>query len=288
MSLPSSLLSAVAGHRCFTGCYRSDPTARICTDPALPLAAALQAVCSDCMSFRVGALSSALPQGLSSHALADELSAHVRGVRGFVWTTSGYCNGGGGFWISAAYYGSGLFLVDASRNGGQCTDLDVLISAFRSGVVSPEDPRMLSQGLYTSEIVYIDMSQPITGVSSKLDLLASPQCRSTRTQGYQRCAILEFVPLAHNQRVRQNPYLGPAPVNVSGPTGSVASPSTRPSGRATGPAIPLPASAPHNFGAAAAATATSAFAHGANVCPKCLAEIKERPLFVGTYVGCLC
>ena len=282
MSLPSSLLSAVAGHRCFTGCYRSDPTARICTDPALPLAPALQAVCSDCMSFRVGALSSALPHGLSSHALADELSAHVRGVRGYVWTTSGYCNGGGGFWISAAYYGSGLFLVDASRNGGQCTDLDVLISAFRSGVVTPEDPRMLSQGLYTSEIVYIDMSQPISGVSSKLDLLASPQCRSTRTQGYQRCAILEFVPLAHNQRVRPNPYMGPVPANA-------VSPSTRPAaGRATAPAIPLPSAAPNNNAAAAAATATAAFATGPNVCPKCLAEIKERPLFVGTYVGCLC
>jgi hypothetical protein len=283
MSLPSSLLSAVAAHRCFTGCYRSDPTARICIDPALPLAPALQAVCSDCMSFRVGALSSALPVGLSSHSLADELSAHVRGVRGYVWTTSGYCNGGGGFWISAAYYGSGLFLVDASRNGGQCTDLDVLISAFRSGVVTPEDPRMLSQGLYTSEIVYIDMSQPIAGVSSKLDLLASPQCRSTRTQGYQRCAILEFVPLAHSQRLRQNPYLGAAPVNVASPT-------TRPSVRATAPAIPLPASAP-NLAASApnlATSATTAFAHGANVCPKCLAEVKERPLFVGTYVGCLC
>ena len=38
----------------------------------------------------------------------------------------------------------------------------------------------------------------------------------------------------------------------------------------------------------AAATATAAFATGPSVCPKCLAEIKERPLFVGTYVGCLC
>jgi hypothetical protein len=237
------------------------------------------------MSFRVGALSTALPPGLSSHALADELSAHVRGARGYVWATSGYCNGGGGFWISAAYYGSGLFLVDASRNGGQCTDLDVLVSAFRSGVVTPEDPRMLSQGLYTSEIVYIDMSQPISGVSSKLDLLASPQCRSTRTQGYQRCAILEFVPLAHNQRLRQNPYLGTAsptvPANITSSVG-------RSAGRANAPAIPLPSAAPNNIAAAAAATATATFATGANVCPKCLAEIKERPLFVGTYIGCLC
>ena len=280
MSLPSSLLSAVAGHRCFTGCYRSDPTSQICTDPALPLSPALQAVCSDCMSFRVGALSNALPPGMSSHALADELAAHVRSTRGYVWATSGYCNGSGGFWVSAAYYGSGLFLVDASRNGGQCTDLDVLVAAFRSGVVAPEDPRMLSQGLYTSEIVYLDMSQPITNVTCKLDLLASPQCRSTRTQGYQRCAILEFVPLAHNQRLRQSPYLGTPPAR--------ATPSTmRPPARSAGAAIPLPASAP-NASVAASAAATAAFAHADNVCPKCHAEIKERPLFVGTYMGCLC
>src|SRR6187431_1573802 len=208
MSLPTSLLSAVAGHRCFTGCYRSDPTAQICTDPALPLSPTLQVVCSDCMSFRIGALATALPAGMSSHALADDLSAHVRSLREFVWTTSGYCNGSGGFWISAAYYGDGLFLVDGSRNGGQCTDLDALMSAFRSGLVSPEDPRMLSQGLYTSEVVYLDMSQPIPSVSSKQDLLASPQCRSTRTPGYQRVAILEFVPLAHKQRPPHSPYFG--------------------------------------------------------------------------------
>jgi hypothetical protein len=242
------------------------------------------------MSFRVGALSTALPPGQSSHALADELSAHVRGVRGYVWATSGYCNGSGGFWISAAYYGSGLFLVDASRNGGQCTDLDVLISAFRSGLVAPEDPRMLSQGLYTSEIVYIDMSHPIASVTCKLDLLSSPQCRSTRTQGYQRCAILEFVPLAHNQRLRQSQYLGaPAPTAMTPTTPSIpTTPTTMRQARATAPAIPMPApSAPH-ASIAPTASATAAFAHGADVCPTCRAEIKERPLFVGTYIGCLC
>jgi hypothetical protein len=67
------------------------------------------------------------------------------------------------------------------------------------------------------------------------------------------------------------------------------SPSTRPAaGRATAPAIPLPSAAPSNIAAAASSAATAAFATGPNVCPKCLAEIKERPLFVGTYVGCLC
>ena len=263
MPLPNSLLSAVAGHRCFAGCYSSDPVTHVCTDPAQQLLSpALQVVCSDCLSFRVGALPSTLPRGMSSHALANELSAHVRGLRGYVWATSGYSSAGTGLWITAAYYGNGLFLVDASRNGSQSTDLDILIRAFQLGVVSPEDPRMVLAALYTSEVVYVDMTQPITPVRCKQDLLASPHCRTTRTPGYQRATVLEFVPLARNALLNQSLAFAPPQT-----------PAARPSTPPPAPAAPV------------AAARNSA---DANMCEKCGAEIKERPLFCGTYVGCLC
>jgi hypothetical protein len=180
---------------------------------------------------------------MTSHALADALTAHIRALRGFVWATGGYHTAGNGLWLSAAYYGNGLFLVDASRNGNQRNDLDALMEAFRLRVIAPADPRMLDPALYTAEVVYLNMTQPITPVLHKQDLLGSPRCsRSKRGQGYQRVTILEFVPLAHA------PLAAAQGACVSGPSQL----------RLDG------------------------------ICPECGAEIKERPLFSGTFTGCLC
>jgi hypothetical protein len=242
----------------------------MCVDPAQPLAMALHAVCSECLSFRVGALTTALGVGVTAQAFADDLSAQVQGLRGYVWSTSGYWSNGG-FWISAAYFGNGLFLVDGSRNGKQRTDLDMLIHAFRAGVVAPDDPRMLSASQYTTEVVYVDMSQLIGVVRDKQDLLASPACRTTSAHGYQRASILEFVPMARNNWLPPNTGSWPPPA-----VRPAAAPPTVRSAPAPTPAV--------STGAVAPASSTESGA----LCPDCGGEIKERLLFTGTYVGCLC
>jgi hypothetical protein len=271
MSLPPSLLTAVGDHGCFTGCFKSDRAASLCVDPVQPLATALHAVCSECLSFRVGALTTALGVGVTTQAFADELSAHVQGLRGYVWSTSGYW-ANGGFWISAAYFGNGLFLVDGSRNGNHRSDLDMLIHAFRAGVVAPDDPQMLSTAQYTSEVVYVDMAQFIGVVGDKQDLLASPACRTTPLHGYQRASILEFIPMARSKSLPPNPGTWPPPVVHS----AAAPPTVRSFIPLAGPVVP----------AASAAPAPSA--GSGDRCPDCGGEIKERLLFTGTYVGCLC
>jgi hypothetical protein len=265
MSLPTSLLAAVASHRCFTGRYKSEPATAICVDPTQPPAPALQASCSDCMVFRVGALASTLG-GATSQQLADELSAHVAAARGYVWSTSEY-SPTGGFWLSAAYYGNGLFLVDGSRNNNQSSDVDVLVRAFRHGMVTPEHPRMLMPSLYTAEVVYLDMSQPIGPVRSKNDLLSSPRCRTQRIPGFHRASILEFVPLTR--------------MAARSGAGAGKRPSVRPA--------PQPSAAMHSNTTAAHPNAACAPSVAeAEACPFCGAELKERPLFTGSFFGCLC
>jgi hypothetical protein len=269
MSLPTSLLTAVAGHGCFTGCFKPDRAASLCIDP-------------------VGSLTTALGVGVTAQAFADELSAQVQGLRGYQWSTSGYW-ANGGFWISAAYFGNGLFLVDGSRNGSQRTDLDMLIHAFRAGVVAPDDPRMLSSALYTSEVVYVDMTQLIGVVQDKQDLLASPACRTTRLHGYQRASVLEFIPMTRRHSspapvgTWPPPAVGPSSASSSASAAAAASSSASapPTVRSTTPLGPSPA---NSAGAVAPTSATNSRGR----CPDCGEEIKERLLFTGTYVGCLC
>jgi hypothetical protein len=167
MTLPAALLAAVERHPCFTGCYRSDSEVQACVDAAQPLEPLVSVACSDCLTFHPGALAGLLPVGMTSYALAGALSAHVRALRGYVWATGGYHTPGGGFWLSAAYYGNGLFLVDSARNRTARTDVETLADAFRLHVLQPEDPRMVDPALYTSELAYVSMATPISGVSSK-------------------------------------------------------------------------------------------------------------------------
>jgi hypothetical protein len=245
MSLPAALLAAVERHPCFTGCYRSDSEVQACVDAAQPLAPVVSVACSDCLTFHPGALASLLPLGMTSYALANALSAHVRALRGYRWATGGYHTAGGGFWLSAAYYGDGLFLVDAARNRSSRTDAEMLAEAFRHSVLQPEDPRMVDPGLYTSELAYISMATPILPVQSKQDLLASPQRSATPKQGFHRVSIVEFQPLV------------------------------------AAAAAAAPAQAPEE------AQAPRELQLG-EACPKCGAVVMERPLFSGTFVGCLC
>ncbi|WP_437960815.1 hypothetical protein WME76_14985 [Sorangium sp. So ce119] len=247
MALPAALLAAVERHSCFTGCYRSESEVQVCIDPAQALVPTVPVCCSDCLNFHPAALVSLLPLGMTSYALANALTTHVRSLRGYKWATGGYHTAGTGFWLNAAYYGNGLFLVDAARNRNARTDVDMLIEAFQHGIVQPEDPRMLDPALYTSELAYINMSRPILPVRTKQDLLASPQRSATPRQGFSRVSIVEFQPLAAT-------------------AASAGAPAAKPAKQAPPPReLKL-----------------------GDTCPTCGAAVMERPLFSGTFVGCLC
>lgn len=260
--LPASLLAAVESHACFTGCYTPDTSAVICADAAHPLVLSFYAGCQDCLTFKVGSLANLLPFGMSHHGLAQELSAHMRAVRGYRWAISGYHNTGQGFWLSAAYYGDGLFLVDGSRNhgsGGQ--DVDLLVQAFRSKLVQPDDQGMLDPALYSSEVVHLSCSTPLGAVRTKQHILRNPQCSLSPRQGLRRVCIVEFLPLT----TKVSSSSATNSVLWQSPTKSVVT------------LWPSPAKS----------VAKLALKIG-DTCTVCNAEVKERQLFTGTFVGCLC
>ncbi|AKT40705.1 hypothetical protein [Chondromyces crocatus] len=269
MSLPAALLSAIERHGCFSGCYRSDSEVLTCIDPTRPLEPVVSVACTDCLTFHPGALASLLPLGMTGNALAAALTAHVRTLRSYRWAAGGYHTKGGGFWLSAAYYGDGLFLVDASRNRSTRTDVEVLADAFRHGVLQPEDPRMVDPSLYTSELSYLNMHAPITNIRTKQDLLASPQRSATPRQSFQRVSIVEFQPLV--AALASAPSTStPAPSAPSTPAILSVPPTLRPAGtapRSSAPPRPLTVG---------------------QLCPRCGSEVQERPLFTGTYLACRC
>src|SRR5262249_29485608 len=113
MALPASLLQQIEPHPCFSGCYGSELEARVCLDAGQPLETVAVVSCLDCLSFKVGVRRALLPAGSSSFTLAGQLTQHVRTLRGFGLSFSGYHARGPGFWLAAAYYArAGLFLLD--------------------------------------------------------------------------------------------------------------------------------------------------------------------------------
>jgi hypothetical protein len=196
---------------------------------------------------------------MTQYTLAQEIAAHMRAVRGYRWAFSGYHATGPGFWLSAAYYGDGLFLIDGSRNHGGARDIDLLVQAFKSKLVQPDDPGMLDPALYTADVVHLSCSPPLGAVRVKQDILRSPQCSLAPRQGFRRVAIVEFLPLTTAVGA------GPTP------------PPPRPA--------PAPNAVPPPSRRAPAQPRTLRMGE---LCPICGAEVKERPLFSGTFVGCLC
>jgi hypothetical protein len=249
MSLPASLLQHVEQHGCFSGCYGSESDVSICLDPNRPLQPEVVVSCKDCLA-RVGVLRSHLPAGTSSYGLADLLTQHLRSQRGFTLAFSGYHVQGPGFWLSAAYYGKcGLFLISGERSRSLGSDLDLLLLAFRHGVVQAPDKRMLDPKQFTTQTVYVNFVAPITPIASRQDLLSSPHCRQQARPGWQKVTLAEFQPLA-----------APPPPLAN-------------------PAVPVPKAA----GALAGRTLKIG-----DICPVCGAEVRERSLLQGTFIGCLC
>jgi hypothetical protein len=242
MTLPASFLQHVEQHGCFSGCYGSDSSVNACLDPARPLAPLVMVSCQDCLA-RVAVPATLLPAGTSSYNLARQLTDHLRVKRGFALNVSGYHVAGPGFWLSAAYYRSGLFLLCAERSRQLGSDLDLLLLAFRHGVLQPPDTRMRDPKQYALETVYVNFGTCQPAITGKQALLSSPQCRSQPRSGWQKVTLAEFLPVSQ------------APPAANGAAQPVAPPK------------------PLRVG---------------DVCPVCGAEVRQRPLLVGSYVGCLC
>ena len=248
MTIPASFLQHVEQHGCFSGCFGSESNVSVCLDPARPLQALLVVSCRDCLA-RLGVPQSLLPSGSSSTWLADQLTQHLRGQRGFTFACSGYHTQGPGFWLSVASYGpAGLFLVNGERSRALGSDLDLLLLGFKHGVLpSPSDPRLLDPKQYATQQVYVRFAAPLSPVASRQALLASPHCRTQPTPGFQRVTLAEFQPAAR-----------------------------------------AAAAAPPSATARTARAASSKPLKPGDVCPVCGAEVCERALLQGTYVGCLC
>jgi hypothetical protein len=193
MTLPASFLQHVEQHGCFSGCYGSDSAVSACLDAARPLAPLLMVSCQDCLA-RIAVPASMLPGGTSSYSLARLLTDHLRVQRGFALSVSGYHVAGPGFWLSAVYYPSGLFLVSAERSRQLGSDLDLLQLAFQHGVVQPLDPRMRDPKQYAVETVYVNFATCSAGITTKQSLLSSAQCRAQPRSGWQKVTLAEFLP----------------------------------------------------------------------------------------------
>jgi len=239
MTLPATFLQHVEQHGCFSGCYGSDSSVSACLDPARPLSPLVMVSCQDCLA-RVAVPASLLAAGTSSYNLARQLTDHLRAKRGFALSVSGYHVAGPGFWLSAAYYRSGLFLLSGERSRQLGSDLDLLLLAFRHGVLQPPDSRMRDPKQYALETVYVNYATFQPAVVGKQALLSAPQCRAQPRTGWQKVTLAEFLPVAQAQA---------------------------PAGGSSAPARTLKVG---------------------DVCPVCGAEVRLRPLLVGSYVGCLC
>ncbi|MFO0845361.1 MAG: hypothetical protein U0797_23760 [Gemmataceae bacterium] len=192
MTLPASFLQHVEQHGCFSGCYGSDSSVSACLDPARPLAPLLMVSCQDCLA-RIAVPAALMPHGTSSYGLARMLTDHLRMQRGFSLSVSGYHVAGPGFWLSAVYYPTGLFLVSGERSRQLGSDLDLLQLAFQHGVVQPQDPRMRDPKQYAVETVYVNFASCSSGVTTKQSLLASAQCRAQPRSGWQKVTLAEFL-----------------------------------------------------------------------------------------------
>lgn len=272
MTLPAPFVSEIESHLCLSGCYESEQPTYVCLDPNKPLEKVICVSCHDCLMHHVGALSSTLPAGMDGYALAREASAHVRSLRGYKWSVSGYHTAGGGFWLTAMSYGNGILLVDGSRHSKtKQTDLDLLIHAFTHKVCTPDDPRMTDPALYTVETVYLRMDKPILPVTCKNDILTSPQFSRIQASGYRRATLCEFLPLQQHAQppalqiqvpAGMQPAMTPLAVNGSPVAAAVSTPPE-----------PKKPSKPLQLG---------------DICPVCHDEVRERVLFTSTYVGCKC
>lgn len=194
MSLPVPLLMAVENHACFSGCYSHNNCVRMCFDPHKPPSLSFSATCQDCLVFEVGGLANVLPPGMTQYGLAQTLTDYVRTFRGYRWSISGYHAIGSQFWLSAAYYGNGLFILDSSRNSGNQNDLDYLMDAFRYRLCPLDDQGMMDPTSFSQQNGYLNMDGFLS-VKNKDDILNSVNFSPNLKSGFRKVTIAQYLPM---------------------------------------------------------------------------------------------
>lgn len=251
MALPAPIVQVVERHACFSGCFGAGWEIEACVDPATSLERLVYAQCEDCLAFKVGGLARVLGAGATAYRLALEITEHLRALRGYDLSISGYHAVGRGFWLSAAYYAScGVFLLNGDRTRPAVPDLDLLMTAFSTGVIKPPLSAMTDPRRYHQQVVYLNFAAPPPPIASRQDLLAAPQCSLTPRPGFTRATLAEFLPVAQT-----------AP--------RVAPPALRP------PRLPAP-------------PARAAAPRLGDTCPVCGEQVRVRQLLTSTFVGCGC
>ena len=196
MALPPSLLQHVEQHGCFTGCYGLSSDIRGFFNPLQPPVPMVAVKCLDCDG-PLGVPTALLASGTNSAMLADQLTQHLRGRRGYTLSTAGYHTQGPGFYFGAVYWATcGLFLLNGERSRSLGQDLDLLMLSFRHGVLKPPDPGMLTPSRFSVQTIYVDPTQPLPSVGIKQGLLNFPGCRTQAVGGWQRLTLAEFTPIA--------------------------------------------------------------------------------------------
>ncbi len=287
--LPPALVQAAETHGCFSGCYSGDSDVYVVVDPNQPPEYAVQIHCGDCLSFHLVALVRDLPKGVRARRLADEISEHMRTLRGYEWAVGGFHNSPASMWLSAAYYAAGIFLIGGERNKQFNDDVECLIAGFNAGLIKPADPGMLQTSNYRAMTIYVDMSAPILPVGELDDILNSPRCRTSYGPGFRAVTVAEYLPFTQATQPRFSTPVSPAnpspqvaggtppaaipPISLA-PTAPTSAP-TPPAAKLkpTTPATPPPRPRPLSLG---------------ERCTVCGHLVKERPSFVGTFIGCMC
>jgi hypothetical protein len=197
---------------------------------------------------RLGVPRALLPSGATAPWLAGQLTQHLRKQRGFTLSFSGYHTKGPGFWLSAAYYGACGLFL---MNG--------------------ERSRALGSDL---DLLILAFRH---GIAAPPDpRMVDPRQYATQ-EVYVRYTS-PMAPIASRQALLTSPHCRSQP--AAGFT-RVTLAEFQPVARAVVPA-PVPVKAQ-----AASATAPRVLKAG-DVCPVCGAEVRERALLQGTYLGCLC
>jgi hypothetical protein len=259
MPVPAPILQLVEAHSCFSGCYSPDNDLMCLIDPASSPELATYIQCQDCLTFRVGSIKALLAPGMDRYKLAREVTEHLRSVRNYALSFAGYHLQGGGFWLSAAYWDSGVFLLKADRasQSQQQDRVDLLIKAFTTGVSAPPLPGMCDRKNYASRKVFLN-GAALPPVASAQALFASSAISHKPAPGYIEVTLAEYLPVSRATGV------------------GVLSGATSPAGAARSRA------ARSSRGAPAAQRPLG------SRCPVCGEIVKERALLTSVYIGCRC
>jgi hypothetical protein len=278
MPLPNTLLQAAEQHRCFTGTYRDEQTVLSCLDANLPLEPLVQVSCTMCFQ-RFGALAALLPPSTTAAMLAADLTDHIRIQRGYAQSLGGYHGGGAGFWLSAAYFDGGFFLLDGSQGSQPSRPvLDLLADAIQRRLLRAADPRMIDPQHFAQQQVYVDVRQLPAGLRTPAQLRASAGFSLTPAVGFQRVTLAEFLPLT----------TALSPVAPAAQAMAPAPPQAPPSGNTSATSPVAAASATTSATSPSGATAARPALRLGERCPVCADVVRQRELFSSVYIGCRC